>query len=134
MYDILISSTSSQKKLGPIFVNVCWCTISSWNFSHKCDTPHLIYVIIHVKKTFRALHCQKCGKYFKKKQRITEHLKKNINIFFFVHVHVHVEDFDLSDTFYKNQNILGTSWSSMITTCLIKLLRTGPLRNLPTKK
>ena len=59
------------------FVNVLWWTISSWNFFHKCDTPNLIYVIIHVEKTFRALHCQKCGKYFKKKQRITEHLKKS---------------------------------------------------------
>ena len=39
-------------------------------------------MIIHVEKTFQALHCQKCGKYFKKKQRITDNLKKKHITFF----------------------------------------------------
>ena len=67
------------------------------------------------------MHCQKCGKYFKKKQRITEHLKKSTYFF----LKFQVEDIAISDTFYKIQNILGTSWSLIITTCLIKLERTG---------
>ena len=106
------------QKNSCFFVNVLWCTISSWNFFHKCDTPNLIYVIIHVEKTFRSLHCQKCGKYFKKKQRITEHLK------------VQVDNIEISDTFYKIQNFLGTLWSLIIATCLIKLLRMGPIDEL----
>ena len=55
------------KKNAAFFVNVLLCTILSWNFFHKYGTPNLIYVIINVEKTYRALHCQKSGNYFKKK-------------------------------------------------------------------
>ena len=63
------------------FVCKCFsCTISSWNFFHICDSSNHILVFIHVKKTFRALQCQMCGTYFKKKWRITTY-KKSMNIF-----------------------------------------------------
>ena len=34
--------------------------------SHKCFSANLIYVIIHVEKTFKTMHCKMCGKRFKK--------------------------------------------------------------------
>ena len=39
-----------------------------------------------------------------------------------------VEDIKIADTFYKIQNFLGTSWSSIIATYLIMLLSTGPFQ------
>ena len=38
-----------------------------------------------------------------------------------------VKDMKIPYTFYKIQNFQGTPWASIIATCLIKLLRTGPL-------
>ena len=52
-----------------------------------------------------------------------EHLKKT-HIF----VQFQVEDTKISYTFFKIQSFLGTSWSSIIEACLIKLLRTGSLK------
>ena len=61
------------------FVNVLWFTISSWNFFLICDITNLIYVIIHVVKKFRTSHCQKCGKYLKKrKKNHRTHAKDNM--------------------------------------------------------
>ena len=37
-----------------------------------------------------------------------------------------VKDMKIPYIFYKIQNFLGTPWASIIATCLIKLLRTGP--------
>ena len=34
-------------------------------------------MIINVEKTFMTMHCQMCGKYFKTKLKITEHLQKS---------------------------------------------------------
>ena len=41
--------------------------LMAWPFFHKCDITNTTLVFIHVKKTFRALQCQMCGTYFKKK-------------------------------------------------------------------
>ena len=60
------------------------------------------------------------SKYFKKKQRIREHLQKKVQIIFWFPV----KDNKISDNFCKIQNFIATSWLSMITTCLIKLLST----------
>ena len=38
-----------------------------------------------------------------------------------------VKDMKIPHIFYKIQNFQGAPWASIITTCLIKLLRTGPL-------
>ena len=57
----------------------------------------------------------------RKTQRITKH---------FQFTSLQVEEIEISYTFYNIQNFLGTSWSSIIATCLIKLLRTGPLTYL----
>ena len=99
-------------------------------FSHKCDSTYLIYVIIHVEKTVKAFLCQRCGKYVKKKQRITEHLKKMHKQFFWFSV----KDINISDIFYKMQNVLGTVWASIITTYLIKLLGAGLLKQKQNTK
>ena len=103
MSDFLISSTRSPTKSGNCFVYVFWCTISSWKMFRNSDSTNWIYVNIHVEKTFKALHCQMCGKYLKKKQRITKHLEIRHNFFWFS-----VEDIKISDIFYKIQNFLGT--------------------------
>ena len=71
----------AQTQLGDLFVNVLLYTISSWDFSHKCDISNLIDVIIHVEKTFRALYYQRCGKYVKKKQENHGTLAKKEHIF-----------------------------------------------------
>jgi hypothetical protein len=82
LYEILISPTWNQKKYCALFVDVFSCTISSWNFFfHKYDISNNILVFIHVKKTFRALQCQKCGTFFKKNWGITKHLQKSMKIF-----------------------------------------------------
>ena len=39
-----------------------------------------------------------------------------------------VEDIKIPYTLYKIQNFQGTPWASIIATCLIKLLRTGPFQ------
>ena len=78
------------KQIRCFFVNVFWWTILSWDFFHKCDIHNLIDVIIYVEKTFRELHFQKCGKYFKKKHKITENLKKKKTFFLFSNWRFHV--------------------------------------------
>ena len=60
----------------------------------------MIYVIIHVGKTFRAWHFQNCGKYFQKKNPENHGtFEKKVHIFF----KFQVEDFKISDTFKKSK-------------------------------
>ena len=61
------NNPKNQKKLGAFFANVFWCHILYWSLFHKHDIYNFIYMNIHMEKTYRALQCQKCGKYFKKK-------------------------------------------------------------------
>ena len=68
---------------------------------HNSDSTNCIYVNIRVEKTFKALHCQMCGKYFKKKQRITEHLQIKLNLFF----GFPVKDIKISDRFCFNTKL-----------------------------
>ena len=65
MLVVLIYSTRSQL----FFFQCSFIYYLSWNVFLRCEKTNLIYVIIQVVKTFRALHCQKCGKYFKKKTK-----------------------------------------------------------------
>ena len=65
-------------------------------------------------------------KSFKMKQCIKEHLQKR-HLFF---VLLLVEDFKISYIFYKIKNFQGNPQASIITTCLIKLFRTGPFHKL----
>ena len=51
-----------------------------------------------------------------------EHLQKKHLIFFWLPV----EDIKIPYIFYKIQNFQGPPWASIIASCLIKLLRTGP--------
>ena len=48
------------------------CTILSW----KCDSTNLFYMVIHVEKIFKALHCKMCDKYCNTKRRIAEDLQE----------------------------------------------------------
>ena len=113
----------TKKKYCALFVDVFSCTISSWNFSHKYDISNHILVFIHVKKTFRALQCQKFGTYFKKNWGITKHLQKKAWSFLLCPV----KDINISDIFYKIQKFLAASWASIITTNGINFLMAGPL-------
>ena len=101
---ICIISLNFQQGAKENVVLFCKCSLMPYVFLklffHKCDGPNLIFVNIHVENTFRALHCQRCGKYFKKKHRIMEHLK-NEHIFFLSFM------LKTLDTFYKIQNFLG---------------------------
>ena len=76
MSGIFISLTGNQNNVDAFFVNVFASTISSWTFFNKCDIYNLICVFIHVKKTFKALLCQMCGKRFKKNKEIAKHMQK----------------------------------------------------------
>ena len=58
--------------------------------------------------------------YLKTRKPLTK--KSNFVLFWFP-----VEDIIMSDNFWKIQNFLGTSWASIITTYLIKLLIPRPL-------
>ena len=40
-------------------------------------TENFTFMIIHVKKTFKAEQCEICGKIFKKKQALTHNLMVN---------------------------------------------------------
>ena len=57
-------------------------------------------MILHVKKTVEAYQCQKCRKYFDKKQESQNTCKKAL-IFLFL-----FGGFNISDIFYKIQNII----------------------------
>ena len=70
------------KKMWCFFAYVFCCYISSENFFHKHDIDNQIYMIIHVKKTVEAYLCQKCRKYFKRKQESQNMCKKSIYFFF----------------------------------------------------
>ena len=67
MSEILKSPSRNQKQSSAFFADVFWCQISSWNFFHKHGICNLIYMTIHMEKTFKAMQCQKCRKYFKTK-------------------------------------------------------------------
>ena len=54
-----------QTKWDAFLLNYLCRAISYWKIFHKCD--NLNYVIINVERTYRVLHGQKCGKYFKEK-------------------------------------------------------------------
>ena len=60
-------SVQEPKTIKCSFCWCFWCHISSWNFSHKHDIYNWIYMTFHMEKTFKAMQCQKCSKYFKKK-------------------------------------------------------------------
>ena len=62
------------------------CYISSCNCFHKHDINNLIYTIIHIEKTFKAIQWKNCKKkyiyiYFKKKQESQNICKKKYRIF-----------------------------------------------------
>ena len=53
-------------------------------------------MIIHVKKTVEAEQCQKCRKYFNKKQESQNMCKKALSFFWFL-----FRDFNISNIFHK---------------------------------
>ena len=53
-------------------------------------------MIIHMEKTFKAMHFEKCKKYFKRKENHKTLAKKAPNCFGF-----QVGDINISDNFYK---------------------------------
>ena len=68
-------------------------------------------------------HCiVKCVVNISRKNRVSRNTWKKAHIFEFPVV----EDTKISDTFYNIQNVIGTSWPSIIITYLINLLSTGP--------
>ena len=75
MSEMLKSRTWIQKISSAFFVNVFWSNISSCNCYHKCDIYQLIYMIFHMEMIFKALPCQQCRTYFKKKQESLKHLQ-----------------------------------------------------------
>ena len=77
MSKMLKSWTWKQKLPSAFFVNVFKFNISSWKCFHKHDIYNLLYMIIHIEKTFKAMQCQNCRKYFKKKQEPHTHLQKS---------------------------------------------------------
>ena len=115
MFDMLISSTMSQKKLGAFFDTLFHLETFSTNVTRLAWSMWLSMWKRHLG-------------HFKKKKRESRNTWKRSIIFFF-----QVEDIEISNTFYKIQNFLGTWWSSIITTCLIKLLRTGPFVKFSAK-
>ena len=56
-------------------------------------------MIIHERKTVQAWQCQKCRKYFKKKQNSQNTWKKALSFFWFL-----FGEFNILDIFYKIQN------------------------------
>ena len=76
MSEILKSPTRNQKQLSAFFADVFWCHIS-----HKHDIYNLIFMTIHMEKTFQAMQCQKCRKYFKKKWESRNTCKKSTCFF-----------------------------------------------------
>jgi hypothetical protein len=119
----------TKTKWCALFVNVFACTISSWNFFHKCDSSSHILVFIHGEKTLRALQCQIFGTYFKKDRRITKHLQKSWTFLWFP-----VKDINISDIFYQIQKFLRASWASIITTNDINFLMARPLNSTKTRE
>ena len=97
MSGIFIFLTRNQNNVNVFFVNVLASTISSWTFFHKCDIYTLIYVFIHVKKTFKELLCQMCGKWFKEKKEIAKHMQKR-------HMHILVPSQTYQDSRHLLQN------------------------------
>ena len=75
------SPTRNQKQSSGSFEDVFWCHISSWNFSQKHDIYNLIYMTVNMEKTFKAMQCQKCRKYFMKKWESLNICKKTIVFF-----------------------------------------------------
>ena len=114
MLVVLIYSTRSQL----FFFQCSFIYYLSWNVFLRCDKTNLIYVIIQVEKTFRALHCQKCGKYLKKKKN-----HRNIQESTFFSFKLNISRFQAP---VKHPKILGKSWSSIIASYLIKLLSSWP--------
>ena len=57
-------------------------------------------MIIHMENTFKAMQCNKCRKYFKKKQESQIHLQKSTLFFLFLD-----GDLKILHIFYKIQNL-----------------------------
>ena len=64
-----------------------------------------------------------CVKKVSRYNSASKYIYKKKHQFFFW---LHEEDFRISYIFYKIQNFQGDPWTSIIATCLLKLLRTGP--------
>ena len=72
------------KKNQVLFCKGFSFTISSLNSFNKLDSSTWLYMNIHVEKTFKALQCQICGKYFQKNWQLFNTCKKSTK-FFLVH-------------------------------------------------
>ena len=58
-----------------------------------------IYVIIHMEKTFRAVQCQRCGKFLNEKKYHKTLAQKAHDFFWF-----YIEGIAIPDALYKIQN------------------------------
>ena len=58
-------------------------------------------MIIHVKKTYKAMTGEMCGNDFKKLLKITKHIKNSMNVFWFLG-----KDINISDIFYKKKKFI----------------------------
>ena len=125
MFEILKSPTRHQKESKSFFADIFWSCISSWNFSHKNDIYNLIYMTIHIEKTFKAMQCQMCRKYFKKKWESQNTCRKSTWFFlvpgwrfqYFRHL-LQNPNLKLLAGFPNNQNyICADSWPFMPSIC-----------------
>ena len=80
------------------FENVFLNNISSWSCFHKHDIHNLIKMNIHKEQSVKAIQCQKCRKYIRKKHESWNACKKTLIFVFFL-----VWDFNISEIFYKIQ-------------------------------
>ena len=70
------------KKKVFFFVRIFLFKISSSNSFNKLDSSTWLYMNIHVEKTFKALQCKICGKYFQKNWELFNTCKKSPKVFF----------------------------------------------------
>ena len=122
-----------QNISSAFFVNVFLCNISSWSYYHTHDIYYLIYMILQVEMIFKAMPCQECRKYFKKKQESLMHLQNKHFIKLYMPclwlqfqdkmLHkktfrkkapdicwIQVWDFNISDIFYKSKTSRNGKW------------------------
>ena len=124
MSEILKSSTWNQKKSYAFFSSAPWFFLFLEIFTTLL-TMQCPKCLFHMENHKDQVKCvtlvEKVSRWDSSSKNI---YKKNTWFFWLL-----VEDIKISNIFYKIQNFQGTPWASIIATCLIKLLRTGPFRS-----
>ena len=110
MSEMLRSPTWNQNKCGAFFANVFWCYISSGKYFHKHDIGNLSIWLIMWKRQLRHSNVKSVENISRRNKNHKTCGKKALSFFWFL-----FWDFNISNIFYKMQNLNEWQLVSVIT-------------------